>query len=236
MKEIVNKIVNTSEKGIVDILYSGRGVYSFLNPVSYLIARDNYCVYKNLDGIFSDGSLLVKFINFFYSKSINRCSFDMTSCAPVVFNFSLKENKRVFLIGSESDLIKISYQKIIQSYPSINIVGYRDGFFTNDAEILSSVLKIIDLKTDIVIVGMGAPRQEKFLLKLKENGYDRLAFTCGGFIHQLALGDANYYPALVNRLNIRFLYRMLKEPHTRKRYIIAGLKFPLYFLLDKFRH
>ena len=81
---------------------------------------------------------------------------------------------------------------------------------------------------------MGAVMQEKFLLKVKRLGYTGIGFTCGGFIHQTARGEAGYYPAWVDRMNIRFLYRMWKEPHTRKRYIMAGLIFPARFVWERF--
>ena len=43
-----------------------------------------------------------------------------------------------------------------------------------------------------------------------------------------------YYPDIINRMNLRFLYRMYKEPHTRKRYAIAGLVFPVRFVWERF--
>ena len=80
---------------------------------------------------------------------------------------------------------------------------------------------------------MGALMQEKFLLKVKDAGYQGIGFTCGGFIHQTSKNEIDYYPAWVDKTNLCFLYRMWKEPHTRKRYLMAGFLFPARFIAEK---
>lgn len=71
------------------------------------------------------------------------------------------------------------------------------------------------------------------MLKVKEAGFKGIGFTCGGFIHQTAKNEIDYYPAWVNRMNVRFIYRMYKEPHTRKRYLQAALVFPARFIYER---
>lgn len=80
---------------------------------------------------------------------------------------------------------------------------------------------------------MGILMQERFLLKVKEAGFKGIGFTCGGFIHQTAKNEIDYYPEWVNRMNVRFVYRMYKEPHTRKRYLQAALVFPARFICER---
>ena len=75
--------------------------------------------------------------------------------------------------------------------------------------------------------------QEQFLLKVKNAGFDGIGFTCGGFIHQTAKDEIDYYPGWVDRMNLRFLYRMYKEKHTRKRYLQAALLFPARFIAER---
>lgn len=70
-------------------------------------------------------------------------------------------------------------------------------------------------------------------VRVKNAGYHGIGFTCGEFIHQLAMNKINYYPAWINKYNLRFLYRMYKEPHTRKRYLKAGIFSPFTFCMGK---
>ena len=51
-----------------------------------------------------------------------------------------------------------------------------------------------------------------------------VGFTCGGFIHQTANNEIEYYPLWIDRMNLRFVYRMYKETY-RKRYVQAALLF-----------
>ena len=57
-----------------------------------------------------------------------------------------------------------------------------------------------------------------------------IGFTCGGFIHQTANNEIEYYPLWIDRMNLRFVYRMYKEKHTRKRYV----QVTFYFFLHAF--
>ena len=93
--------------------------------------------------------------------------------------------------------------------------------------------KIVSLHPDILIIGMGIIKQEQFLSKVRDAGYQGIGFTCGGFIHQTAQDKAGYYPNWVDKYGLRFIYRMYKEPHTRKRYGKAAFVFPVKFVWEK---
>ena len=47
------------------------------------------------------------------------------------------------------------------------------------------------------------------------------------------MNEINYYPKWIDKYNLRFLYRMYKEPHTRMRYLKAGIIFPLRFVWER---
>ena len=71
MKIYIKKIIKTSR---IDIFKKG-GIYTFLNPVSYLQLRKTNLL-DGFTGVFCDGGVLVKFINFFYREKLERFSFD----------------------------------------------------------------------------------------------------------------------------------------------------------------
>lgn len=226
---VIIKIISTS----LDLETKGK-IYTFLNPVSYLMAMRHKGQFELFDGIFADGSLLVKAIRLLYWKKVSRRSFDMTSIGADVFDHARKEGKSLYIVSSEQELVEKGVNLIKDRYNGILIVGYRNGYFNDDGERNEEIRKIISLNPDYLIVGMGAIRQEEFLLKTKEAGYRGIGFTCGGFISQIAQNNIDYYPAWVDRMNVRFLYRMYKEPHTRKRYFKAGILFPIRFVMERF--
>ena len=209
-------------------------VYTFLNPVSYIDAIDNRPLFQAFDGIFSDGSLLVAAIRMLYGKKVTRRSFDMTSVAPLLFEYAQKYQKSIYIVASKQEEVEKAVSIFYERYPNMQIVGYRNGYFHDEEEQLNEARKIVALNPDFLIVGMGILMQERFLLKVKETGFRGIGFTCGGFIHQTAKDEIDYYPQWVDRMNLRFLYRMYKEPHTRIRYLKAGFIFPVRFAWERF--
>ncbi|MFQ9100169.1 MAG: WecB/TagA/CpsF family glycosyltransferase [Segatella copri] len=230
---LVNKILSTEKYSVNQIFELKGKVYTFLNPVSYLTALDNKELFGQMDGIFADGGLLVKAIKMLYAKVVTRRSFDMTSMAPELFAYVAKHGKAIYIVASKREQVEKAVEIFHERYPKVKFAGYRNGYFANEDEMEQEAKHITELNPDFLIVGMGALMQEKFLLKVKNAGYLGIGFTCGGFIHQTSRNEIDYYPAWVDKTNLRFVYRMWKEPHTRKRYVMAGLLFPVRFIAEK---
>lgn len=230
---LVNKILSTEKYSVNQIFESKGKVYIFLNPVSYLTALDNKELFGQMDGIFADGGLLVKAIKMLYAKVVTRRSFDMTSMAPELFAYAVEHDKTIYIVASKQEQVEKAVEIFRERYPKVKFAGYRNGYFDSESEMDVEAKHITELNPDFLIVGMGAMMQEKFLLKVKDAGYQGVGFTCGGFIHQTSKNEIDYYPAWVDKMNLRFVYRMWKEPHTRKRYMMAGLLFPARFIVEK---
>lgn len=231
---LVEKIVTTEFVSIKDVFARAGKVYTFLNPVSYLSALDNKELFVRFDGIFADGSILVAAIKLVYGKDVTRRSFDMTSLAPDLLSYAETHGKSVYIVASRQEQVEKAVGIFKERYPKLTIIGYRNGYFASEKEQDEEARHIVGVNPDFLIVGMGALMQECFLLKVKDAGYRGIGFTCGGFIHQTAKDEIDYYPAWVDRMNLRFLYRMYKEKHTRKRYLQAALLFPARFIAERF--
>lgn len=234
MFDIVKKIKCTDALFMENVFSRKRTIYTFLNPVSYLYAIKNKNLFDQMDGIFADGSLLVMAIRIFYGIRIKRKSFDMTSIAPILFNHVCQNEKSIYIVASKEEQVKKAIEVLRNKYSEINIIGYRNGYFFSEEEKLEEIWKIKSLNPDFLIVGMGIISQEDFLLKAKIIGYKGIGFTCGGFIHQIARNEIDYYPRWIDKFNLRFIYRIYKEKHTRKRYLQAAISFPFHFLWNKF--
>ena len=230
---LVSKIISTESFSVNQIFENKGKAYTYLNPVSYLTALDNKELFSQLDGIFADGGLLVKAIKMVYGKQVTRRSFDMTSMAPELFAYVAKHGKTIYIVASKQEQVEKAMEIFRERYPMVKFAGYRNGYFASESEMDVEAKYIAKLNPDFLIVGMGALMQEKFLLKVKNAGYQGVGFTCGGFIHQTSRNEIDYYPVWVDKTNLRFVYRMWKEPHTRKRYVMAGLLFPARFIAEK---
>lgn len=231
---LVKNIISTEKQTINQFLSKSGKIYTFLNPVSYLTALDNKKLFEQFDGIFADGSILVAAIKLLYGKSITRRSFDMTSLAPQLLSYAEQNKKTIYIVASKQEQVEKAVGIFKERYPNLQISGYRNGYFTSDSEMDKEAKFITETNPDFLIVGMGALMQERFLIKAKLNGFQGIGFTCGGFIHQTSKDEIEYYPVWADKLNLRFIYRMYKEKHTRKRYIQAAFLFPIRFTIERF--
>ena len=228
---LIRKIVDT-EASNGHLERKGQ-IYTYLNPVSYLTALKEKVLFDQMDGIFADGSLLAGAIRLVNGKRVTRRSFDMTSMAPEVLTYANEHGMSVCVIATRQEMLEKTISIFASQYPNIVWKGCRNGYFATRMEMEEEARKIAKSDPDYLIVGMGIKMQERFLLMCKQAGYKGIGFTCGGFIHQTSKDKIDYYPAWVDKINLRFLYRMWKEPHTRKRYLMAGLLFPVRFIFER---
>jgi len=175
---------------------------------------------------FCDGMLLSTFMSRMTGRPVERVSFDFTSIADPVLLTAEQKGLRVYFVGARQVELDLFLRKIKERYPHLKIAGSHNGYF-NAAQALEIHAEIRDNATDILIVGLGAGLQEQFVAQALGLGFAGVAFTCGGFIRQQATATLNYYPEIINRLHLRAFYRMYREPHTIRRYL---LNYPSNFL------
>lgn len=202
--------------------------YSFLNFAS--LSAFFKSSEKGEITYYCDGFLMCMLIGVIKRQKIKRASFDFTSIAEDVFQFAEKNEKSVFFVGATEQEVTAFQVKILKRYPNIVIKGYQNGFFSQKEE-HQLIDKIKELSVDIVVAGLGAGKQEQFILKLKTAGYQGCSFTCGGFIRQEAGSNGDYYPDWINNMNLRAFYRMYKEPHTIRRYLLDYPKNVIHFFV-----
>lgn len=136
---------------------------------------------------------------------------------------------RVCLVGSRIEVVTRAAAVLEARYPSIRVVGVHDGFFdaTESERLIDELTRI---RPDLVLVGMGNPRQELWAI----NAATRVAatFLCVGAFLDFTSGAIQRAPAAVRRLRGEWLYRLAREPRRLGgRYLIGGPR----FLLDVIR-
>jgi exopolysaccharide biosynthesis WecB/TagA/CpsF family protein len=210
-----------------------KSTVTFLNPYSYILLRKNEVIDK-IDFIGIDGILLKKILYFLTGTNVPRISFDETSLAPLVYEDCVKYKKNIYFIGSTDHNINSFLNVILLNKPNLNIAGYRNGYFNSMEERNNVIDNIILLDPNFVVVGMGTPFQEEFIVDLKNKGFNGKLFTCGGYLHQTK-NRIKYYPSFIHKYNLRWLYRIYDEPKLIKRYFIIYPKAVFYIFNDLLR-
>lgn len=133
-----------------------------------------------------------------------------------------KLGKNVYLLGASHEVIKSAYEKLKEKFPDSKIVGYHDGYFKEEQE-NQIIDEINSLNTDILLVGLGVPRQEKWI-RANMNKVNASVFIGVGGSFDVFSGKIKRAPKIMIKLHLEWLYRLYKEP-WRWRRMLALPKF-----------
>jgi len=123
--------------------------------------------------------------------------------------------KSIFILGGRPGIAEQAARNIKKEYPNIEIKGVAHGYFDEKEEV-KIVDRINENKPDILFVGLGAPKQEKWIYKYRNILNAKVAMGIGGSIDIWA-GTAKRAPKIFQRLGLEWFYRLIKEPWRIKR-------------------
>jgi len=120
----------------------------------------------------------------------------------------------VYLLGASDPSLQAALQTIRRRHPDLR-VGGRHGYFADDEEreILDGVAAF---DPHILLVGLGQPRQEVFIDRVRDQLNIPLAMGIGGTIDILG-GTVMRAPSWAQRLRLEWLYRLVREPRRLRR-------------------
>ena len=207
------------------------GVISFVNPYSVIQVARSKLSAAELEQItfYSDGFALCCFVGWRTGINIVRLSFDFTSLAGEILAEADRQCKRLAVVGATPESNRRFAIFLSKNFPGIDCVYLRNGYFTSVEQQLSVAREVAAVSPDIVLIGLGAGLQEQFGLQIIAAGASSVIYTCGGFIDQTANAGRNYYPVWVDHWNLRWLYRIVREP--RRLLLRYALDYPRFALL-----
>ena len=150
-----------------------------------------------------------------------------------IIRLAAEKDYSIYLLGSEPGVAGTVSRKLKKFYPDLHICGYHHGYLGSQEEKEQLIVEVNQLKPDILFVGMGVPRQEKFLgenLHLLKIG---LAMTVGGSFDVIA-GRVKRAPLWMQQLNLEWLFRLLQQPGRAGR-MLALPQFALLVLKEYFK-
>lgn len=216
---------------------SNRSAYSlFMN--SHMLheyhTNENFKkIVENADYICPDGTPLLYSLNLLKGLKSERIAgndiiFSMVEMAEI-------NQLKIFFYGSTDKVLGLISDKIKRDYPKLTFKTFSPAFGKFDDSDLREHSKIInDFGTNILLVGLGCPKQETRMHQFRDNVNALMLGVGGAFL--LFAGLDTRAPAWMRKLSLEWLYRLALEPKRLfKRYLITNTYFCWLFVKELFK-
>lgn len=137
---------------------------------------------------------------------------------------------RIYLLGSAPGIANAAAQRLIERFPGLVICGIHHGYFNND-DIPALLADISQSYPDILLVSLGAPKQELWINTYKYDLAIPVSIGVGGSLDVIA-GIKQRAPGWMIKMNLEWLYRLLAEPSRWRRQLVLP-KFVMMVLRTK---
>lgn len=144
--------------------------------------------------------------------------------------FCNRSQKSIFIFAGKPGVAEAAAKKISEKYPNLVVKGTQDGYFEEKDE-LRILDRINEAKPDLLIVGLGAPKQEKWIYKHRKIINAKVAIGIGGAVDVWG-GAAKRAPKLFIKMNLEWLYRLLMNPSRIGRMMVLP-KFMIKVIFSK---
>ncbi len=206
--QCIKENINNTEKGIT-IGYANADT---LNKA--------YCnkslkdIFNSFDLIHPDGTGVFLASKFLYGNNGLEERISGSDFYSILIDESIKNNWKYFFFGHSNEVL----DKIKESHPLLKISGLHEGYKYNNSEVIYYINKS---NSDIIIVGLSSPKQEKWIFDNKGKIDFKVMLTVGDGIKVFA-GDKIRGPVFLRRIGLEWVVRYITSPVSNfKKYILG---------------
>lgn len=184
------------------------------------------------DLVYSDGAGVV-----WASRVLDGCKLQKITGREWINDFcelAADQGLRLYILAGAPGISERARHRLMARWPTLHIVGVCDGFFQARSE--SQVLTEIQQTTpDVLLVGMGTPRQEEWIASHRRELPVKVCWAVGALFDYVA-GAEPSVPTWMNALALEWLWRLSMDPFGKwQRYVIGNPSFALRVLWQKVR-
>ncbi len=194
----------------------------FVNPdcLNKMVSDREYL--STLQGgefIFPDGIGLViagKMLKTPLKENING-----TDMLPYLSRMAAAKGYSIFLLGGKPGIAEKAAKNISSAY-GVTIAGTAHGYFDHQKGNMEIIRKINSAAPDILLVGFGAPLQEKWIAEYRDQIGAKMLMGVGG-LFDFYSGTIRRAPSWIREIGFEWVYRILQEPGRMwRRYVIGN--------------
>jgi N-acetylglucosaminyldiphosphoundecaprenol N-acetyl-beta-D-mannosaminyltransferase len=136
--------------------------------------------------------------------------------------------RSVFLLGGNPGSAEGAARRLAEESPGLRVAGTYCppmGFEHDDEELARIERTLRESDPDVVFVGLGFPKQERLIQRLRPV-LPRAWFISCGISFSFVIGEVRRAPAPVQRLGLEWIHRLVQEPRRLfRRYLVDGPPF-----------
>ncbi|MBN1517553.1 WecB/TagA/CpsF family glycosyltransferase [Candidatus Sumerlaeota bacterium] len=218
---------------IVELSYGGRDrarIVTYINAhcVNMFHTHAEYgAILRQADYIYADGMSVV--------KAARRLGIDVPERLSAAHFFeefcrrAAQSKRRLFFVGGKRAIVRECVENMQRAMPELDVAGYSHGYFELGLdEEKELAAEIRSKQPDIVIAGMGAPKQELWASRNQEKLHVPVVWCVGAMFEYLS-GRRALAPRWLADAGWEWLFRLALEPgRLWRRYLIGNLVFKLH--------
>lgn len=227
--EIDNLTMQETLHAIEQLIQEDKNAYVVTPNVDHIVQletnKELQAVYKNASLILTDGKPLL-WIAKWYGTPIKE-KISGSDLFPLLCDMSSKKGYRMFFLGAAEGVAEKAAENLRKRYKGLRIVGTYSppyGFENNLEEINKIKTMIKKANPHILIVGLGCPKQEKFMYQYCEELKVPISFGLGASF-DFEAGNIKRAPRWMTNHGLEWLFRITQDPkRMAKRYFVDDRK------------
>lgn len=214
--EVDNLTMEEALQEIDKLINQNKNAYVVTPNVDHIVQLERggeLCeVYKNADLILTDGKPLI-WISKWYGTPIKE-KISGSDLFPQLCALAAEKGYRMYFLGAAEGVAAKAAENLMKRFPGLQVVGTYSppfGFEKNEAEMEKIKNQIKDVKPHILIVGLGCPKQELFILQHKDELGVPLSLGLGASL-DFEAGNIKRAPKWMSNCGLEWLYRIKQDP------------------------
>jgi N-acetylglucosaminyldiphosphoundecaprenol N-acetyl-beta-D-mannosaminyltransferase len=143
--------------------------------------------------------------------------------------------RSIYFLGGAENAAQEAARVLRERYPDIQIAGASSPQVSNqitDSDLSPIIQDLLDTRPDMVYVGLGSPKQERLIHRLRPYFPHTWWLGIGVSLSFLA-GHVRRAPGAMQKTGLEWLHRLWQEPRRlSKRYLVDGIPFAAALLAD----
>ncbi len=194
-------------------------LYADFNVINYLYENNIQLPHSFI--FYPDSTALYFTIKYFLKKKIKKNI--STDIQQSFLEDAIGRNQKLFFFGDSNQIITNVIKKLEIKFINAKIVGFEEGYNFDNEEVIQKINKS---NAEILFVGLGVTRQEKWIINNYKKINAKIIIAVGGWFQYLAKNKKRA-PLFLRKLHLEWLHKLVKEfPVVWRRYF-CGI--PLFF-------